>query len=225
MNHATEVAAAASGQRPAERHAQAAVSCCSHQSSTTSLGFRCVTGVHPGRVFRRAAARLRNNESAFRPHGRGSDFRCLEVLSRYLQESVRGGAAWFLGAQQHSWPLAQQMAAHSAQLPEHAKQLHLLYLANDIVLKSCALSESTHRKPSLLLENFRRLGAAEAEPRLNTQPSPACRHTDSSVDCTSRWGVANYEPIVREVSREKTCSFEQLDARSAGSGLEAHNAV
>ena len=52
-----------------------------------------------------------------------------------LQESIHSAASWFLAAQQHAAGLAAQMASHAASITEYSKQLHMVYLANDILLK------------------------------------------------------------------------------------------
>ena len=54
------------------------------------------------------------------------------------QESIQGAASWFLQAHQHAAGLAAQLAAHAAGQQDHQKQLHTLYLANDLLLKGWA---------------------------------------------------------------------------------------
>jgi hypothetical protein len=67
------------------------------------------------------------------------------------QDSIRCSAAWFLGTQQHAWGLAQQMAVHAAALPDHQQRLHVVYLANDLLLKACAAAPPATATSLLLL--------------------------------------------------------------------------
>ena len=66
-------------------------------------------------------------------------------LSRLLlQDSIKTGKEWFMASIAYAPGLAACMARHQASLPGYEAQLHLLYLANDVLLKRCAFR---HRRP------------------------------------------------------------------------------
>lgn len=54
----------------------------------------------------------------------------------HVQESVKSAAAWFLTAPHMAGGLSAQMVAHAEGLQEYKGRLHVLYLANDILLKA-----------------------------------------------------------------------------------------
>lgn len=54
------------------------------------------------------------------------------------QESIKSASAWFLTAPHMAGGLGAQMASHASGLPDYKARLHVLYLANDILLKACA---------------------------------------------------------------------------------------
>lgn len=54
------------------------------------------------------------------------------------QESIKSASAWFLTAPHMAGGLGAQMATHAAGLADYKARLHVLYLANDILLKACA---------------------------------------------------------------------------------------
>lgn len=75
-----------------------------------------------------------------------------------MQESIKSASAWFLTAPHMAGGLGAQMATHAAGLADYKARLHVLYLANDILLKACAapllhsqiLSNELSRRTSLL---------------------------------------------------------------------------
>jgi len=56
-----------------------------------------------------------------------------------LQESIHQSQAWFMACVSHAPGMARMMAEHIRGCPDYARQLHTIYLANDILLKSCAV--------------------------------------------------------------------------------------
>ena len=52
-----------------------------------------------------------------------------------LQESIKASREWFIACQSHAAGLAVRMASHMSQLPTYDQQLHIIYLANDILVK------------------------------------------------------------------------------------------
>ena len=55
------------------------------------------------------------------------------------QESIHQSQAWFMACVSHAPGMARMMAEHVRGCPDYARQLHTIYLANDILLKSCAI--------------------------------------------------------------------------------------
>ena len=54
------------------------------------------------------------------------------------QDSIKSSRDWFLACRPYAAGMAAKMAAHLCRLDEYDRQLHVLYLANDILLKACA---------------------------------------------------------------------------------------
>ena len=52
-----------------------------------------------------------------------------------LQGSIKESKEWFMACAQHAYGLAAMMALHQQQLPSYEQQLHVIYLANDVLLK------------------------------------------------------------------------------------------
>jgi hypothetical protein len=50
------------------------------------------------------------------------------------QESIKASRDWFLACAPHAGGMAARMAQALAAQPAHDRQLHLIYLANDILL-------------------------------------------------------------------------------------------
>ena len=61
------------------------------------------------------------------------------------QESIKCASAWFLTAPHMAGGLGAQMARHASGLPDYKARLHVLYLANDILLKACAAADLVWR--------------------------------------------------------------------------------
>ena len=57
-----------------------------------------------------------------------------------MQDSIKAGKEWFLASSSHALGLAACMARHQANLSSYDKQLHVLFLANDVLLKRCSCS-------------------------------------------------------------------------------------
>ena len=55
-----------------------------------------------------------------------------------LQDSIKTSKEWFMACVAHVDGLAAKMAAHQQTLPDYEKQLHVIYLANDVLLKRWA---------------------------------------------------------------------------------------
>ena len=62
----------------------------------------------------------------------------------FTQDSIHQSQAWFLSCLPHVAGMAQLMAEHVRGCPDYSRQLHTIYLANDILLKSCVPAESLH---------------------------------------------------------------------------------
>lgn len=63
---------------------------------------------------------------------------CTEVEEIHaVQESIRQSKEWFMACAPHAMGLAAKMALHMRQLPTYEQQLHVIYLANDVLLKRC----------------------------------------------------------------------------------------
>ncbi len=60
---------------------------------------------------------------------------------RALQESIHQSQAWFMACVSHAPGMARMMAEHIRGCPDYARQLHTIYLANDILLKSCVIND------------------------------------------------------------------------------------
>ena len=52
-----------------------------------------------------------------------------------LQESIKQSQQWFLACTPFASGMAAKMAQQVRQLSDHTRQLHVLYMANDILLK------------------------------------------------------------------------------------------
>ena len=81
--------------------------------------------------------------------GKGIEGGCTKTTSRMhtptcsagcccVQESIHQSQAWFMACLSHAPGMARKMAEHVRGCPDYARQLHTVYLANDILLKSCA---------------------------------------------------------------------------------------
>lgn len=57
-----------------------------------------------------------------------------DVLS-YEQESIKQSQQWFMACLPYAPGMAAALALHVRNLPDYDRQLHVLYLANDILLK------------------------------------------------------------------------------------------
>jgi hypothetical protein len=54
------------------------------------------------------------------------------------QESIKASQQWFMACgPQHAGGMALAMARRAAGLQDYARQLHVVYLANDILFKRC----------------------------------------------------------------------------------------
>lgn len=51
-----------------------------------------------------------------------------------MQDSIKASRDWFMECAPHAAGLAAQMAGFAAQAP-YVEQLHVIYLANDVLLK------------------------------------------------------------------------------------------
>ena len=54
-----------------------------------------------------------------------------------MQESIKTSKEWFMASVAHADGLAAMMDTHLHSLPTYDKQLHVIYLANDVLLKRC----------------------------------------------------------------------------------------
>lgn len=54
-----------------------------------------------------------------------------------VQDSIKQSQQWFMACLQHAPAMAAALALHVRTLPDYDKQLHVLYLTNDILLKRC----------------------------------------------------------------------------------------
>lgn len=52
-----------------------------------------------------------------------------------LQQSIKEGKEWFMAHMQFAAGLAAKMAICQSQLPGYDQQIHIIYLANDVLLK------------------------------------------------------------------------------------------
>ena len=57
------------------------------------------------------------------------------MLATAFQESIKASKEWFMACEPHSAGMAAQMADFLCNAPTHDQRLHVLYLANDILLK------------------------------------------------------------------------------------------
>ena len=55
-----------------------------------------------------------------------------------VQESIKASKEWFMACDPHAAGMAAQMADFLCNAPTHDQRLHVLYLANDILLKGYA---------------------------------------------------------------------------------------
>lgn len=71
------------------------------------------------------------------------------MLVDAFQESIKASKEWFMACEPHAAGMAAQMADFLCHAPTHDQRLHVLYLANDILLKGytfCLCAEpSAHR--------------------------------------------------------------------------------
>ena len=51
------------------------------------------------------------------------------------QESIKASKEWFMACEPHAAGMAAQMAEFLSSAPTHEQRLHVLYLANDVLLK------------------------------------------------------------------------------------------
>ena len=51
------------------------------------------------------------------------------------QESIKASKEWFMACEPHAPGMAAQMAEFLSHAPTHEQRLHVLYLANDVLLK------------------------------------------------------------------------------------------
>ena len=59
------------------------------------------------------------------------------MLEAAIQESIKASKEWFMACEPHAAGMAAQMADFLGSAPTHDQRLHVLYLANDILLKGC----------------------------------------------------------------------------------------
>ena len=52
-----------------------------------------------------------------------------------VQESIKASKEWFMACEPHAAGMAAQMAEFLSHAPTHEQRLHVLYLANDVLLK------------------------------------------------------------------------------------------
>ncbi len=55
-----------------------------------------------------------------------------------FQDSIRASKDWFMACAPHAAGMAAMMADHMSKAASYDSQLHVLYLANDVLLKGCA---------------------------------------------------------------------------------------
>ena len=72
------------------------------------------------------------------------------MLVDAIQESIKASKEWFMACGPHAAGMAAQMADFLCNAPTHDQRLHVLYLANDILLKGyticlCA-APSAHKR-------------------------------------------------------------------------------
>jgi len=63
------------------------------------------------------------------------------------QESIKASRDWFLACAPHAGGMAARMAQALAAQPAHDRQLHLIYLANDILLTRRAAPRRSPARP------------------------------------------------------------------------------
>jgi hypothetical protein len=52
-----------------------------------------------------------------------------------LQDSIKSSAAWFMGHLSHALGLARMAASRAVTCADKDRQMHLIYLANDVLFK------------------------------------------------------------------------------------------
>ena len=62
----------------------------------------------------------------------------ISMLVDAAQESIKASKEWFMACEPHAAGMAAQMADFLCNAPTHDQRLHVLYLANDILLKGYA---------------------------------------------------------------------------------------
>ena len=55
-----------------------------------------------------------------------------------MQQSIKDSKEWFMAHADLAHGLAAKMALHQARLPSYEQQIHVIYLANDVLLKRWA---------------------------------------------------------------------------------------
>ena len=98
------------------------------------------------------------------------------IAEIFAQESIHQSQSWFMACVSYAPGMARKMAEHIRGCPDYARQLHTIYLANDILLKSCAAS------PYIPIHNVRICGLWMGAPTRDLQgESCAPSHSLSSV--------------------------------------------
>lgn len=59
----------------------------------------------------------------------------VQYMLLYVQESIKQSQQWFMACLPYAPGMAAALALHVRNLPDYDKQLHVLYLTNDILLK------------------------------------------------------------------------------------------
>lgn len=72
--------------------------------------------------------------NAFKPQG-PADAVTDPLLVDAFQESIKASKEWFMACEPHAAGMAAQMAEFLSHAPTHEQRLHVLYLANDVLLK------------------------------------------------------------------------------------------
>jgi hypothetical protein len=62
-----------------------------------------------------------------------------------MQESIKASKDWFMACAAHAAGMAAQMAEHLGALPGYDSQLHVIYLANDVLLAGWVTLHSRQR--------------------------------------------------------------------------------
>lgn len=59
----------------------------------------------------------------------------VQLMLLHAQESIKQSQQWFMACLPYAPGMAAALALHVRNLPDYDKQLHVLYLTNDILLK------------------------------------------------------------------------------------------